>query len=98
MQVMVNFRGVALASVVGANRCGRKHQETRQCRRRYRYRCSAAKLYTILHGCYFLLSNLIIRFGLRFHPRTSNALLDANADGRGKHYIAVRNAQIGYSQ
>ena len=57
VQVMVNFRDIALAIVVCANWRGRKCQKTGQCRHRRRYLYGAANLRTILHGRYFLLSN-----------------------------------------
>src|SRR5580658_675763 len=54
VQVMVNFLGSALA-VVGADRRGRKRQESGDGGRRHRYVCGVPNLCTILHGRCFLL-------------------------------------------
>jgi hypothetical protein len=57
VQVMVNFRDIALAIVVCADWRGRKCQKTGQCCHRRRYLYGTANLRTILHGRYVLLSN-----------------------------------------
>src|SRR5580692_781714 len=96
VQVVVNFRGFALA-VVRADRRGRKCQKTCQCRHCHRYLSGASKLQTILHERRFLLLDRATALEMRFYSRAPALLSVPTPAFDRKHYDVARKVPIRYS-